>query len=99
MLSGKSPCWNSQVAHLLPASAALMLICTSRREVCHNVPGLDSLYRCPDQGPDEARDDTMGSTPLPTLLMAGLLVAGLVTLALLAWALYSYLSQVSNIYI
>ena len=71
---------------------------TSRREVCHTVPGLDSLYRCPDQGPDEARDDTMGSTPLPTLLMAGLLVAGLVTLALLAWALYSYLSQVSNIY-
>ena len=72
---------------------------TSRREeVCHNVPGLDSLYKCPDQGSDEARDDTMGSTPLPTLLMAGLLVAGLVTLALLAWALYSYLSQVSNIY-
>ena len=68
---------------------------TSRREVCHNVPGLDSLYKCPDQGRDEARDDTMASTPL----MACLLVAGLVTLALLAWALYSYLSQVSNIYI
>ena len=64
---------------------------TSRREVCHTVPGLNSLYKCPDQ----ARDDTMASTPL----MAILLVVGLVTLALLVWALYSYLSQVSNIYI
>ena len=73
---------------------------TSRREVCHNVFGLDSLYKCADQGPSEAGDDTMRSTPLShTLLMAGLLVAGLVTLALLAWALYSYLSQVTNIYI
>ena len=73
---------------------------TSRREVCHNVYGLDSLHQCPDQGPSEAGEDTMHSTPLShTLLMAALLVAGLVTLALLAWALYSCLSQVSIIYI